>query len=39
MSDGVLWMAKQPLAWTGQIETIGSLRERGAVRPVTRVTR
>jgi len=39
MSDAVLWMAKQPLAWTGQIETIGSLRARGAVRPVTKVTR
>lgn len=39
MSDAVLWMAKQPLSWTGQIETIGSLRARGAVRPVTKVTR
>jgi NAD(P)-dependent dehydrogenase (short-subunit alcohol dehydrogenase family) len=38
MSDAVLWMAKQPFDWTGQIETIGSLRERGAVRPVTKVT-
>jgi citronellol/citronellal dehydrogenase len=38
MSDAVLWMAKQPLAWTGQIETIGSLRERGAVRPVTKAS-
>lgn len=37
MSDAVLWMAKQPLAWTGQIETIGSLRDRGAVRPITKV--
>ena len=36
MSDAILWMAKQPLSWTGQIETIGSLRERGAVRPVTK---
>jgi citronellol/citronellal dehydrogenase len=36
MSDAVLWMAKQPLAWTGQRETIASLREKHAVRGVTR---
>ena len=36
MSDAVLWMARQPLEWTGQLETIGSLREKGAVRPPTK---
>ena len=36
MSDAVLWMARQPLGWTGQIVTIGELRARGAVRPETR---
>lgn len=35
MSDAVLWMARQPLDWTGQLETIGSLRARGVVRPRT----
>ena len=35
MSDAVLWMARQPLDWTGHLETIGSLRERGVVRPPT----
>lgn len=37
MSDAILWMAQQPIEWTGQIETIGSLRARGVVRPPTRV--
>jgi NAD(P)-dependent dehydrogenase (short-subunit alcohol dehydrogenase family) len=32
MSDAVLWMARQPLSWTGQIVTISELRARGAVR-------
>lgn len=36
MSDAVLWMARQPLSWTGQVITIGELRARGAVRPETR---
>jgi citronellol/citronellal dehydrogenase len=36
MSDAVLWMARQPATWTGQIVTIGELRARGAVRPETR---
>ena len=37
MSDAVLWMARQPLAWTGEIVTIGELRARGVVRAETRV--
>ncbi len=37
MSDAVLWLANQPLSYTGRIVTIGELRELGAVRPVTRV--
>jgi NAD(P)-dependent dehydrogenase (short-subunit alcohol dehydrogenase family) len=36
MSDAVLWMAKQPLDWSGHLETIGSLRDRGVVRPPTK---
>lgn len=39
MSDAVLWMAKQPLAWTGHLETITTLREKHAVRGVTRATK
>jgi NAD(P)-dependent dehydrogenase (short-subunit alcohol dehydrogenase family) len=39
MSDAVLWMARQPLTWTGEIVTIGELRARGAVRGETRVSR
>ncbi len=35
MSDAVLWMAKQPIGYTGKIETIGGLRQRGIVRPQT----
>lgn len=35
MSDAVLWMAKQPISYSGEIETITGLRERGVVRPVT----
>lgn len=38
MSDAVLWMAKQPLAWTGHLETITSLRAKGAVRGITPAT-
>jgi len=26
MSDAILWMAKQPLEWTGHLETITTLR-------------
>ncbi len=37
LSDAVLWLAKQPLTYTAKILTIGELRERGAVRPRTRV--
>jgi NAD(P)-dependent dehydrogenase (short-subunit alcohol dehydrogenase family) len=39
MSDAVLWMAKQPLAWTGHLETITSLRAKGAVRGITPATK
>jgi NAD(P)-dependent dehydrogenase (short-subunit alcohol dehydrogenase family) len=38
MSDAVLWMARQPLAWTGHIVTINELRARGVVRPETRAS-
>ena len=37
MSDAVLWLAKQPVDYTGKILTIGEMREFGAVRPVTRI--
>jgi len=36
MSDAVLWMAKQPLDWTGHLETIATLRAKNVVRPPTR---
>jgi hypothetical protein len=32
-------MAKQPLAWTGHLETITSLRAKGAVRGITPATK
>lgn len=35
MSDAVLWLARQPVSFTGEVLTIGELRERGAVRPFT----
>jgi citronellol/citronellal dehydrogenase len=35
MSDAVLWLARQPLDVTGQVLTIGDLREKGAVRAFT----
>ncbi|HUF54705.1 MAG TPA: SDR family NAD(P)-dependent oxidoreductase [Dehalococcoidia bacterium] len=35
MSDAALWIAKQPLSYTGNIVTIGDLREIGVVRGVT----
>ncbi len=33
MSDAVLWMSEQPMEYTGRIETITGLREKGIVRP------
>jgi NAD(P)-dependent dehydrogenase (short-subunit alcohol dehydrogenase family) len=39
MSDAVLWLARQPIDFTGRILTIGRLREVGAVRPFTPVQR
>ena len=35
MSDAVLWLAEQPLSFSGEILTIGELRERGVVRGKT----
>jgi citronellol/citronellal dehydrogenase len=35
MSDAALWIAKQPLEYTGHIVTIADLREMGVVRGVT----
>lgn len=35
MSDAALWLAKQPLDYTGHILTIGDMREMGVVRGVT----
>ncbi len=37
MSDACLWLAQQPLSYTGKILTITGLREQGIVRPRTRV--
>ncbi|MCL4231224.1 MAG: SDR family NAD(P)-dependent oxidoreductase [Dehalococcoidia bacterium] len=37
MSDATLWLARQPLDYTGHILTVGELRERGLVRGVTRI--
>lgn len=37
MSDAVLWLAKQPLDFTGRIVTIGELRALGVVRGPTRI--
>ena len=37
MSDAVLWLAKQPIAYTGHVLTIADMRELGAVRGVTRI--
>ena len=39
MSDAILWMAKQPLEWTGHLETITTLRAKGAVRGFTPATK
>ncbi len=35
MSDAVLWLAEQPLSYSGEIVTIGELREQGVVRGKT----
>jgi NAD(P)-dependent dehydrogenase (short-subunit alcohol dehydrogenase family) len=37
MSDAVLWLARQPIDYTGQVLTIAKMREMGAVRPETKV--
>ena len=37
MSDAVLWLAKQPTSFTGQVLKITALREQGIVRPETRM--
>jgi NAD(P)-dependent dehydrogenase (short-subunit alcohol dehydrogenase family) len=39
MSDAVLWLADQPIDYGGHILTIGELRAKGAVRPVTKAKR
>jgi NAD(P)-dependent dehydrogenase (short-subunit alcohol dehydrogenase family) len=37
MSDAVLWLAKQPVTYTGKVLTIADMRQLGAVRGVTRI--
>lgn len=37
MTDAVLWLAEQPLDYTGKVLTIAAMRELGVVRPVTKV--
>lgn len=37
MSDAVLWLARQPLEYTGNVITIGELRTLGVVRGPTRI--
>jgi citronellol/citronellal dehydrogenase len=37
MSDAALWLARRPRDYTGQVLTIGEMREMGAVRPKTRI--
>ena len=37
VSDAVLWLARQPVSHTAQIHTLKELRERGVIRPQTRV--
>ena len=39
MSDAVLWLSRQNLAYTGHILTLGELRKQGVVRPPTRAAR
>lgn len=37
MSDAVLWLADQPIDYTGHVLTIAKMREMGVVRPITKV--
>ena len=37
MSDAVLWLAEQPIDYTGHVLTIAKMREMGVVRPPTKV--
>ncbi|MEX2080496.1 MAG: SDR family NAD(P)-dependent oxidoreductase [Dehalococcoidia bacterium] len=37
MSDAVLWLAEQPISYSGNILTIGQMRDMGVVRPETTV--
>ncbi len=37
MSDAALWLADQPIDYTGHVLTIAKMREMGVVRPVTKV--
>lgn len=37
MSDATLWLADQPIDYTGHVLTIAKMREMGVVRPVTKV--
>jgi NAD(P)-dependent dehydrogenase (short-subunit alcohol dehydrogenase family) len=37
MSDATLWLANQPIDYTGHVLTIAKMREMGVVRPVTKV--
>lgn len=37
MSDATLWLADQPLTYTGNVLTIAEMREMGVVRPPTKV--
>lgn len=37
VSDAVLWLAEQPIDYTGKVLTLTELREKGVVRPTTRV--
>jgi len=37
MSDAVLWLAEQPIDYSGHVLTIAKMREMGVVRPVTKV--
>lgn len=37
MSDAVLWLADQPIDYTGNVLTIAKMRDMGVVRPVTKV--
>jgi NAD(P)-dependent dehydrogenase (short-subunit alcohol dehydrogenase family) len=39
MSDAVLWLVRQELAYTGRVLTLGELRTQGVVRPFTKAAR